>query len=338
MKKVFFLKLFIFFSAPLTVVLLYFINDPFKVLYHYDSYYKTGKSAKVMINFDMVATQNWENHYKEGQFDSYIFGNSRAMHYQIDSWEKYINSTRCYHFDAANESILGIERKLEFLKARGATVKNALFIVDHELLAKYTNDSGHIFAKDPDLMGGSRLAFQMKFIHVFLDRTFLCDYLSYLIRGRVMNETSTALVLVDDTRHYDNMRNETIYTQVNAQIARNTDSFYQSKKNIFYTRPETQVVGSVILGKEQLELLHKMKAILSSGNTNYKIVINPLYDQVKLNPQDLNTLQQIFGASNVFDFSGINSITANKYNYFETSHYRPFIADTILAAVYRDRR
>jgi len=335
MKKVFFLKLFVFFSAPLLVVVLYFVNDPFKVLYHYNSYYTSGIPQKVMINTDMAATQNWENHYNLAQYDSYIFGSSRAMQYHVDSWCKYINSTKCYHFDAVQESLFGIEKKLEFLKKKHAVVKNAIFILDYEILECDTDRTAHISMKDPDLTGGSRLNFQMKFFNAYLDKAFLWNYLSLLLRGRVLDEKNNTLLLVNDARHYDSITNENVVTAIDAQIARNPDSFYQLKKDIFYTRPVGPNVGPVVIGEKHMDLLRKMKEILSSGNTNYKIVISPLYDQIQLNPHDLNALQQIFGQSVVFDFSGKNSITENKYNYYESSHYRPFVADSILATIYR---
>ncbi|MCX6296671.1 MAG: hypothetical protein NTX97_11510, partial [Bacteroidetes bacterium] len=75
-------------------------------------------------------------------------------------------------------------------------------------------------------------------------------------------------------------------------------------------------------------------SILKSHNTQYKIVISPLYNQEKLDPGDLNYLVNLFGGENVFDFSGINFITNDFHNYYETSHYRPFVCDYILNIIY----
>jgi hypothetical protein len=62
--------------------------------------------------------------------------------------------------------------------------------------------------------------------------------------------------------------------------------------------------------------------------------VSPLYDQLKLNPQDKEKLDSIFGKHNVFDFSGINEFTKDSLNYYEASHYRPHVAKRLLEIIY----
>ena len=74
------------------------------------------------------------------------------------------------------------------------------------------------------------------------------------------------------------------------------------------------------------------------NKTNYRIIISPLYNQIKLNNQDLDYLKQLFGKDNVFDFSGINKFTKDYNNYYESSHYRPHIAREIMQLIYHDEQ
>ena len=78
-----------------------------------------------------------------------------------------------------------------------------------------------------------------------------------------------------------------------------------------------------------------MRDILVKNHTNFKIVISPLYDQRKLNPQDLSRLNEIFGPGHIYDFSGKNSFTGDYHNYYETSHYRLPVTDSIISMIYR---
>ena len=94
-------------------------------------------------------------------------------------------------------------------------------------------------------------------------------------------------------------------------------------------------MSPVTIGVEQLRLLKSIKAVFEKDKTNYEIVISPVYDQQRLNTKDLNQLQEIFGKEYVHDFSGKNSITDNVYNYYETSHYLPSVADTIMKIIYK---
>lgn len=75
---------------------------------------------------------------------------------------------------------------------------------------------------------------------------------------------------------------------------------------------------------------------MHAHHTVYKVVINPLYDQNKINSRDLATLKDIFGSDNVYDFSGVNWITSDYHNYYEESHYRPHVAKWILGKIYNN--
>ncbi len=87
-----------------------------------------------------------------------------------------------------------------------------------------------------------------------------------------------------------------------------------------------------------MALLRNMKKIFDQQHTQYRIVISPLYDQVKLSSRDVTVLQNIFGSENVFDFSGINTITADMHNYYEGSHYRPHVARQIMDSIYHNKQ
>jgi hypothetical protein len=76
--------------------------------------------------------------------------------------------------------------------------------------------------------------------------------------------------------------------------------------------------------------------VFKEHNTNYKIVISPLYDQMRLDSLSLNRIDYIFGPENVYDFSGINRFTEPVYNYYESSHYRPHVAKQILEIIYSE--
>ena len=69
-------------------------------------------------------------------------------------------------------------------------------------------------------------------------------------------------------------------------------------------------------------------------NTCYRVVVSPLYDQIKMNPEDVKALGEIFGAENVFDFSGVSEFTSDYRNYYDDSHYRPNVAREVLNIAY----
>src|SRR5450432_2365162 len=156
MKIRLFIGKLLLFSIPFLIFIgVYFYLDPFKVVKHYNSYYHSGRPNYISLNKDFISTENWINHHAQYDYDSYIFGNSRSMFYEIATWKNYIgeDSEKCYHFDASGESIYGISKKFSFLSAQKAKIKNVLIVMDQGVLNKADNSAGHLFLKDPRLSG-----------------------------------------------------------------------------------------------------------------------------------------------------------------------------------------
>jgi hypothetical protein len=335
--KAFFLKLFLFSTPFLFFVGLYIYWDPFSVIRHYRHYYESGKPSYISLNRDFVSTQTWVNQYPRYQYDSYIFGNSRSKFYQVATWSKLIgaDSSHCYHFDASAESIFGIDGKLKFLAANHTAVKNALFVIDAGALNKADNSAGHIFVKDPRISGESRIAFQVDFLKDFFDFDFLRALIDFKISGQIKEYMTKDFILDDRPFFYDTVTNELSLNSIEALIHKDTAAYYGPRHKFFYTRDTTvQQFSPPVIKAAQLKLLQDIRKQLLTNNTSYRIIISPLYDQKRLNPDDLHILQDLFGKQYIFDFSGINSVTRNRYNYYESSHYRPFIADSLMKIVY----
>jgi hypothetical protein len=56
---------------------------------------------------------------------------------------------------------------------------------------------------------------------------------------------------------------------------------------------------------------------------------------MKLNPADLKILENAFGNTNVYDYTGINSITNQLKNYYENDHCRPLVGKKIMTEIYK---
>ncbi len=341
--KVFLLKLGVILLLPITFVAVYFINDPFKVLYHYDVYSKSGKPYFIYLDKDVATTHIFLDNYKKYQYDSYIFGNSRSCNFWISDWRKYINSDKCFHFDGSCESLYAIGKNVTFIRKHGMRIKNALFILDDDILSKVENNPGHIYIMDPAVSGESKWTFQATFFKAYADPQFFKDYISYLLRHALnpayeVPLNSNTLCIARDTRQYDLAINEVKYVGFEQQIASNRDSFYSARANLFPARDTTvEHYFDPVIGPKQLNILNGIKRELTEDSTSYQIVISPLYNQVKINKKDLDILYAIFGKEHVFDFSGVNFITNNVYNYYESYHYRPQVAKIILDSIYKNK-
>lgn len=313
-------------------IVLYMYFDPFKVLKKYKSYYPTN----VGLDRDYVSTQTFINNSTTYKYNSFIFGNSRSIFYNVDTWAKYINTTKCYHFDASGESLLGVYRKIKFLDDRNNEMSNVLIILDYTLIQQTKDKKEHLFISHPELSNQNYLSFQTVFFKTFLSKDFLIAYFDYKIDNKVKDYMKENNLLSDIPMVYNLKYNEIRYKYFEELISTNPSKYYDTKRmKLFYKRDSIQKFSPQIITKVQLDMFKEIRRIFVKRKTNYKIIINPLYDQLKINREDLKILFALFGNDNVFDFSGINYITNNYKNYYETSHYRPKIANFILNKIYK---
>ena len=140
--------------------------------------------------------------------------------------------------------------------------------------------------------------------------------------------------IVKPLRSYRNVMTNDIINPLEEEIEKEGDHYWIVRKKEFPDRDGRYKESPTVLSSKSIKLLKALKEIFQKHATNYKIIINPTYSQVQLNPIDLKELQQIFGAENVFDFSGINEYTNNIHNYYERSHYRPSLGRLLLKKIY----
>lgn len=325
-------------SLPIMLLTAYYvIDDPFKVIKSYDTYYRAGCPNYVGLNRDYVSTETFLRHHDEMKWDSFIFGNSRSIFYEVNDWAAYIDSDRTFHFDASGESIYGIMCKLRLMERRGTPVRNALIVLDVATLREVNNSKGHLFLKHPLLSGQSWITFELEYLKTFFSSRFLVVYLDFKLSHKIKPYMIADDIM--DNRHLDYylQHNEIHYAEYEELIHSNPDAYYKHREAVFSVRPATLVVSPSIIHEPQNALLREISRMLNSQKTNLRIVISPLYDQKKFNPADLAYLKDLFGEDRVYDFSGINDITNDKFNYYEPSHYRPHIARKIIALIYGTR-
>ncbi len=325
----------LFISPLLLVILLYFVMDPFKVLREYDSYYVSGIPDYVVLNRGYVSTETFVRQYPDQRYNSFIFGNSRSLFYQVADWKPLLApGASCFHFDGSDESLFSIYRKVLFLEKQNVPIKNALIVVDQPALSRAESLSGHLIMTPPRLMDNTNaIPFHWSFLSSYLDPRFLLAYYDFSITGQFRGYMRDHNVLNAEPMTYDLATNEISYPQFEKAIAEG--KYYEGHRLfVFKQNRQNPRPYSPCLGREHVRLLKEMQRSFIANGTIVRIVISPLYNQRALHPRDLATLRRIFGPSSVFDYSGINDITNDYHNYYELSHYRPFVAGRIMSEVY----
>lgn len=317
-------------------VVLYFVCDPFKVLRSYASFYDNAAPAWVNLNADYVSTTNYDLRYPTVHYDAFIFGNSRSRYYRVADWRQFLTAgVHPYHFDAHNESLYGLVRKAEYIDSLGRPLRFALIVLDRDLLPQTSSEPSRLKHISPQLENNAltaRIGFHIATIKDWFQLRFARAYLEARLRHRLLPYMEEQQLLLRPAS-YDPQTNEETYPLLEKQISVGT-YFTPAMLQRFEGRQQPDSTSRATIHNAQLRLLRRLQTVFRKHQTDYRIIISPLYDQVRLHPRDVALLRSIFGADKVFDFSGVNDITTDMHNYYEPAHYRPTAALRLMHRVY----
>jgi hypothetical protein len=325
--RLYFKTIFLFLSPIFLLVSLYVWTDPFKVIYSYDNYL----CEYVMLDRGFVSTQVFLNNNDKYHFNSFIFGSSRSCAYTSSEWEKHLpDGSRAYSFEAWNETIQGILKKLQFINISKNEIRNALLIIDTD----YTFGEGNSLEYEHFLISGKPISeFHLNYFSEYLKEYWLIpmsvDYKLFRKKRSYMKG-----FIGMKPGDLDPVNNDWLPSS-ELEILQDSVAYYKRATNIFYKRSPSQQESPIRIGENELATLQEINHIFKTHNTNVKIIIGPLYDEVKFNHNDLLTLQKLFGTQNVYDYSGINELTSNIYSFAnDVKHYRKRTANKIMSFVY----
>lgn len=311
----------------------YLYFDPFRVIHTYNNY----SYLNVTTNRDYISTEMFLKNEPRYHYNSFIFGSSRTLAYSPAHWKNYLENTDSpFMFDASGETCRGIYSKIKFLDSTHIKLKNVLVILCRD--ASFVSDQGnegHLFLKDPRTSGKSSYSFNMAFLKAYFNPQFLLSYYTY----RLTNNYKPWMRGYIENRkiNVDSVTNQITILDQEEEITKQPHAYYERRKDIFYTRPGEKTDTAYRITKNYEGMLREMAAIFKKQKTDYSVILSPLYEQIKFNPKDAGLLKEIFG-DHLFDFTGDNYFTKDLHNYYEKSHYRPVVGDSILHYIYNYKK
>lgn len=316
----------------LFIVMVIFAIDPFKIFGFKNDYYT---DTFVGVNRGMVTTKTYNHLRLKEKYDSFILGSSRSHAFHCTHWSKFLNNAKPFHFDANCENILGISQKLQYIDELDEPIRNALVVLDRGYLHSTELNSGHLFVTMPCVSKQPKWRFYKSYVSAALSFRFWVAYIDYTLFGTYRNYMNA---YIDVSGDYGIFKTADLIYGQEELIKKDSISYYKdlTQKGVFYTRPISQPEAYHVT-ETQKRHLNTIKRIFDKHKTQYKIVISPLYNQVPLEKEQLELLQTVFGKTNVFDFSGKNEFTEPVGNYYESSHYKPLVANKIMTIIYKNQ-
>lgn len=327
-------------SLPIWIILIVYICiDPFNVIWAHHPFFEEGKPNYVGWNKGYVSVEAYEYNNPNQHYDSFIFGSSRSIEYQVNDWRKYIpNNSKIFHFDASMETLKGIYDKMKYIHSQREHINNALIVLDPEMLSRKENKDDYLYVPHSDLTAEwDYLSFQWKFLKVFLTQKFIVSYIDLQFNGfkDYMREEN---IFTEEYPQYNAIANEETYPRYDNMLAKNSSGFYTpAKVHEFNVKLSNGWDTSPQLTNANKNYLKKIMEELIVNGTNYKIIIPPLYNKQYLNAKDKAILIEIFGADRISDFTGNNEFTNDMHNFYdEKSHPRPVTCRKIMKQAYQN--
>lgn len=326
------------FSLSLFIIILlcfmtFYFEDPFRLFRKKNNF----NNSITTLNRDFVSVEKFLHNNEDEDYNSYVFGSSRTLGYSAEKWRSKLDSTASiFFFDASLESLFGIYSKIKFLSENNFKIKNCLIILDRDYsfkrLDKVDFEYDYLFIKHPRITGGSYIKFYTKFFTAYSNLGFLASYYLNKLTGEYypfmngfINEHKT---------YYEPISNEMKLIELDSIIDLDPNKYYRENAHKFDNINQETVDSIQRITSKSFKYLSFIKSIFDEQNTDYRIIISPLYEQIKLNNKDLKLLISLFDSSKVFDFSGRNKYSKHRRNFYESSHYRENVGNLILDSVY----
>lgn len=309
----------LFFGIPLILLVgIYAITDPFKTLNTFDL-----KDVSI-ANRDYLSTELFLRNNQRYNYDSFIFGSSRGCGINTYYWRSFLSkNSKPFLFQAWGENITGIYQKIKYLDEHKQKIKNAIILIDIPgSLSKNQNQTDAISIKHYLLSGKSKFYFQFYL------------FLGYLKPSEIFKSIIDKIIHKRNVAQFDTVSNDwEKNNQFNWQTKPSQNRTLDKSK--FGNRPINQIYSKQLITNDLVRILNAIQHILIIQNTNYKIIITPAYDQICINKTDLKKLMIIFGKDKVFNFSGKNRWTEDKYNFMDINHFDLILGYDIIKTIYR---
>ena len=294
----------------------YALVDPFHVVHPITNGVQEHDSLMVSNNAGFTSVETYLLYNDQYHYDSFILGSSMSQNFKARYWKPYLDSTASIlHFDASSETLEGIINKMNFINNHGSTIRNALIIIEVEMLRRQPQEDEMLFIQHPSTSGAKNwFKFHTLHFNAFRDFTQIEHALfPHKYNDEMRQEKKIASIAPDRIAHL----NEMFYGEFDSIIAQNPDNYFIPE--LLATR-KYHILPTAIspaINDKVEEQLKQIKLILDRNHTNYTILIPPHNNRPQLQWHDLWVMKSIFGEEKVHNFSSHPELVFNERVYYD---------------------
>lgn len=318
--KTFIFNFLLFFSIPIVLLIcIYLVSDPFKTLKKF-----TLKEFSI-VNREYLSTELFFKNRNQQNYNSFIFGSSRGCGINTYKWKSFLpEGSNQFLFQAWGETITGIYQKINYLEKSNIPIINSIILLDiPSSFSDIQEPKTALGIKHYMLSGHTEFYYQCLLFYAFIKPS------------EVLQSTKNIFIKPNCDISFDSISNDW-YSANKVDYFRMPFQDSTLNKSRFKERQTLEKYSKRIINPEFERVLNKILCLLKKNKTKYKIVITPDYNQLHVNRADLLLLEKIFGVQNVYNYSGKNEITEDKYNFMDIGHFDRIVGWKILEDIYNN--
>ncbi len=252
------------------------------------------------------------------RFNSYILGSSRMFFTHPDTIEKYTAGGKFYNFATIAGTMYEHLLHVKYFVRRGYPLKNLYIGLDPDMyfILKGHDEKDLLFKLHPDVVDKNLLDF------------YWC-YLSTLPKGDLRRKLSV---------NFKKKASPKYEIEKDGALAAGEET---RGRAVFFENPIR--MDKLKLNDEglkgNLEALRELVALCGKDHIRLVLFITPYYKKVMdnfLEEDYLFFLRKLSEITGFWDFSGYNSVTTDRKNYLDNSHYSPTVSRFIAARIFEN--
>ena len=259
----------------------------------------------------------------KAQFNGFIMGASRAALIDPRRLEPYLPGSKFYNLAVALGGPQDHLQHLEYFLANGYDVRTLYVQIDLDLLSMRIRRRPYGMIPHPAVVGDSTVLRYLEYLTILPIET---------MKLKLQWNMNPSLRTIDVDIVHTGMLS---FPHRDARI-RKEPLRYIAEEPSFHER--TKRTGYADL-TPSLASLEKFKRQCDAHNVHCILFTTPLHHRMMdtVNPRGYaEFLHGLARISDYYDFMGYNTVTLDDHNYYESSHYRPHVADFIAARIFED--
>ena len=255
-------------------------------------------------------------------------------YYRIEDWQRHLPpGARPFHFNASRETLYGILNKLRFLESHGTEIKNALLIIEDEMLMRLPLDEDVLFVQHPQTAPNVSW---WKFHQLYFNAYRQPELVAYLLCPGPMTERvlEKGYATTDISNRIEPI-NEGYYRYADSLIAVNPSAFFTPDHIRQYARPVKELPCVPKITSPVKALLEQIASILHDKGVDYQVIIPPHYGYEAIASSDLYYMELIFGQERVHDYSHDPELGTDLHYYYDDGHLIVHECGRLIDSAYR---